>query len=153
VSEWNDVINADLKDADGPSGFSIPDGTYDGMLANVESKTFRSGGKGLEITYSLKLADGSLTTIRDYFVIRSADGKTNKVGAASVKKLLVECGVSDLNTFVFPAYDSKTFGGFKNLLETPLTLEIKATVQKKGANAGKSYPRVKRFSKVVKQAA
>ncbi len=153
MSDWNDVINADLKDAESPSGFSIPDGIYEGMLANVESKTFRSGGKGLEITYSLKLATGEVTTIRDYFVVRGADGKTNKVGAASVKKLLMECGVTDLSTFVFPAYDSKTFGGFKNLLESPLTLDIKATLQKKGANAGKTYSRVKKFSRPVKQAA
>jgi len=146
TNDWNSVIDADLKDAEFTGSKPIPDGDYSATVANITAKTFESGSKGLMVEYALTV-DGELRTLNDYFVVVLADGSTNKSGAASVKKLLIESGIpaESLSTFKFPAYDSKQFGDFKKVLEAPLTLTIKMTLQKKGKNAGKSYPRVRSF--------
>ena len=147
TNQWNAVIEADLKDAEGPQSVHIPDGVYDAHVISLEAKTFESKSQGVEVTYAFKLNDQALT-IKDYFVVRAATGEVNKTGAASIKKLILECGTppEKVLTFKYPPFDSKQFGDFKNLLEVPLTIEIRATLQKKGKNAGKSFPRVKRFA-------
>jgi hypothetical protein len=155
MNEWNDVINSDLKDAEFTGGTPIPDGTYEAHVSNVAAKTFKAGSKGVEVEYTVLMPNSKPATIKDYFVVRLADGSPNKTGAASIKKLMLECGLTPeaVLKFNFPAFDSKSFGDFKKLLDEPLTVIIKSTEQKKGVNAGKSFPRVKSFTQRNKLAA
>ncbi len=157
-NEWNAVIAADLKDAEGTGGYApIADGTYDGYVRSLEAITFRAGSKGVKVTYAVVTEPGKPPReINDYFVIiPAAGGQPNRVGPASLKKLMMECGLTsqEVQNFTYPAFDSKAFGDFIKLLEKPLTLEIKLTEQKKGQNAGKSFSRVRKVSQRVKQAA
>jgi hypothetical protein len=154
MNDWNSVINADLKDAEFSGGSPIPDGDYEGTVASIEAKTFETGSKGLVVEFAL-MVGGELRTIKDYYVVQLADGSANKTGSASVKKLLLETGIrtEELAKFKFPAYDSKQFGDFKKILEAPVNLTIKMTLQKKGKNAGKSFARVKSFTASTSKAA
>ena len=149
---WKAVIDADLKNAEYTPRTPLQDGTYDAVVSNVEAKVFRSGSKGLEVTYRIESeGDAKGKEIRDYFVVATAAGAPNPQGTASIKKLLIEGGIelAKIKTFKFPDFATegkKTgFGDFKNLLEQPYTIEVKTQVQKKGENAGKSFPRVNTF--------
>jgi hypothetical protein len=146
---WKAVIEADLKDAEYTPSAPIPDGEYQGFVSNVVAKTFESKSKGLEVTFVVKDADGEGKNreIKDYLVIVLADGSFNKTGPAVAKKLMMECGLKpeEITKFKFPEFDKGGFGDFKKLLDEPLTIVIKSQLQKKGKNAGKSYPRVQNF--------
>jgi hypothetical protein len=145
---WKSVIDADLKDAEYTPREPIADGEYSAIVTNVVAKTFKSGAKGLEVTYSIT-DEGQYKgrEVRDYFVIVKADGDLNKQGAAVTKKLLLEAGLTtkQITSFKFPEYDSKAFGDFKLILDQPLTIEVKGQLQKKGPQAGKTFARVASF--------
>ena len=145
---WKSVIEADIKDAEFAPSSPIPDGNYTAFVSNIVAKTFESKAKGLEVTYVITdEGDSKNREIRDYLVITLADGSYNKSGGAKVKKLMMECGLSTeaILKFKFPEFDSKAFGDFKKLLEQSVVIEVKAQVQKKGKNVGKTYARVYSF--------
>lgn len=145
---WKAVIESDLKDAEYQPPAPIADGNYAAFVSNVVAKTFESKSKGLEVTYVItEPGEAKNREIKDYIVIVKSDSSINKQGPATTKKLMLECGLTpdQVLKFKFPEFDSKAFGDFKKLLEQPLTLEIKLQLQKKGKNAGKSFPRVMSF--------
>lgn len=149
---WKSVIDADLNDAartEGTGSGPIPDGAYPAHVTGVETKTFMSGAKGIQVTFALDV-EGELSNreIRDYFVVVAKDGKPNRFGAARVKKLLLECGLSSdqILKFKYPEFDKKQLGGFKDILEKEMTVEIKAQENKSGPHAGKKFARVISFA-------
>lgn len=144
---WKSVIDADLKDAEYIKRPELPDGTYAARVANIEAKVFQTGSKGLEVTYVIADGEHKQRDIRDYIILVTAQGAPNKQGPATVKKLMMECGLTTdkINKFRFPVFGEKGFGDFKFLLDQPLTLSVKQKVQKTGNNKGELRARVESF--------
>lgn len=146
---WKNVIDADLKDAEYTPREPIPNGSYSAVVSGISAKTFESGSKGVQVTLTLT-GEGETKnrTINDYYVIVTATGEVNKQGPASLKKLMLACGLKteQILNFKFPDFAEKgqqsSFGDFKKLLDEPVLVSIEQQVQKKGKNAGKTFARV-----------
>lgn len=140
---WKSVIDADLQSADYKPKAPLADGTYNATITNLVAKTFRSGAKGVEVTYTIQdEGDAKNREVRDYFVIVSKDGQPGQVGSKLLKRLMLTAGLSaqDILKFKFPDFDSKAFGDFKKLLDQPLQIEVEQQIRKSGEHAGKSFP-------------
>jgi hypothetical protein len=148
-SIWKSVIDADLKDADYTPRTPVPDGTYVAQVSNIVAKTFESKSKGVQVTFTIT-EEGEYRgrEINDYYVLQAADGSAGRSGPATLKKLMLACGLTtqEVLKFNYPAIDSKAFGDFKKLLDQGVMLTIRQEMQKKGKNAGKSFARVASFA-------
>lgn len=145
---WKAVIDADLADAEYKPRLPIAAGTYPAIVSGIEAKTFETGSKGVQVTFTLTTpGEEKGREIRDYYVIQAQNGEHNRSGAATLKKLMLDCGLNtkDIQGFRYPDFDSKSFGDFKKLLDQPVVLTIAQEVQKKGKRAGQTVSRVKNF--------
>lgn len=148
MNALKNLIDADLAQAEYTPSTPLPDGTYPAFVSNIQVKKFTSGSQGVEVTYTIAGdSPHKGRTIRDYIVTQKADGSVDERGRAMVKKLLVEGGYTtkQIKEFQAPEVDSNLFGGFKDLLEKPFNIEVKARVNSKGPQAGKSFARINTF--------
>lgn len=144
---WKSIIDADLKDAEFAPRTPIPDGDYPVFVSSIEAKVFTTGSKGLAVTYVIESGDQKDRDLRESIILVLKDGSPNKMAAATIKKLMLECGLTldEIRNFRYPDFGTKGFGDFAKLLGKTLTVNSKVEMQKDGLNKGKYYARVKSF--------
>lgn len=145
---WKNVIDADLKDAEYAPSTPIPPGDYNVAITDIKTALkAETGSIGVNVTYTIGEGDHKGRVIRDYINLRMKNGQPNKQGAATVKKLMLEAGLTpkEITSFKFPEPGSNSFGDFKKLLDQPLTVSVIQEKRKDGMQAGKSFPRVRSF--------
>ncbi len=150
---WKSVIEADVSNFNNAGSNqrkgAIPDGVYPAHITSVETKTFRSLSKGVEVTFALDV-EGDLANreIKTCCVLVNSKGAPNPFGSKSLKRLMLQCGLTSdqILKFKYPEVDKKQLGGFKDLLEKELTIVIKGEEARDGEFKGKVFARVVDFS-------
>jgi|GEM_PF-6608097 hypothetical protein len=154
--DFSKVLEADLSAQSGskPKQPALAPGFYNAIIQKSEPTLFKSGAKGLVITYMITDGDFTGRNIRENIVTNRADGSDLQWGYAKVKQRLFTSGFSaeSLKTFRAPKSD-KDLGDYVKMVGKPVKIELALKSQTSGPFAGTQRAEVVRVSSNTMKAA
>lgn len=150
---WGEALKADVNDVTlvtnnsntGNAKGPITPGKYAAFLQEVKHGTFKKGSYGLTFTYVIESGASKNRKIREYLVLKKADGTAMTFGAERMKKRLLNFGMplEKINAFKGPR-NEHDLGDFKLVLGAAVTIDVAADADYEGKPSRKVkavYPR------------
>lgn len=145
--DWGSVVQADMSTIDetgNPKGPVAP-GVYSSFISAIKTERKTSGAFGLEVLYQITDGPEKGRNVKEFICLIKKDGNPVPFGATKVNQRLLNFGLSaeEIRNFEWPKEEGR-LGGFKNLVDTEVTIEVDHRKVDKGELAGMTFAQVKK---------